>query len=589
MLNSPDPEEDYVTNELVATGLPPGEHEVVIRAHRGTDQWALNGFSAAYQPQFKGIVIAVIGLGIVTVLLFGAGIWVGRLADWGGLGLIVQQTYDSLDYRIQLGLTSIMALLVSFAGWTTWGEQAAGIYRRLGDGGQLALTAAAASTFYIAPSLILYGLAFIILFVLVYLRPTWGLAITVFSFPFYVKPKPMLGYQFSPVELFLFVTTTAIILRWLTVKIARKPTNRFINLDIKFISADYAVLFLALVATLSLIFTERLDVATNEWRVVIIEPIILYFLLRFMIVRDKEMWTLLDALILGAVVMSLIGLWQYATGQNLITSEGGLMRLRSIYGSPNNAALYLGRIIPILIAYVLMGNGRRRSLYGFGLILTTTALILTFSKGSLFLGLPLSLLVILIYWRRARGGALWPWLVGFFTLAAVILLVLFQIPQTAGRLNPQGVTGFLRLNLWKASYNMVRDHPVFGVGLDNFLYEYRGKYLLDAAWKEPNLSHPHNLILDLATRLGIFGLASGTWLFWSYWSVSHKLPNSSTLQWKPVAIGLVAVLFGLIAHGLVDHSLFLVDLSFVFFFLLGLGVWIKNFGNKAVTQPVVEG
>jgi O-antigen ligase len=287
--------------------------------------------------------------------------------------------------------------------------------------------------------------------------------------------------------------------------------------------------------------------------------------------------------------MSLIGLWQYASGQNLITSEGGLMRLRSIYGSPNNVALYLGRIIPILTAYVLMGKGRRRSLYGLGLIVTTIALILTFSKGSLFLGLPLSLLVILIYWRRARGGNLWPWLAGFLTLAVVIFLGLFQIPQTAGRLNPQGVTGFLRLNLWKASYNMFRDHPIFGVGLDNFLYEYRGKYLLDAAWKEPNLSHPHNLMLDLATRLGIFGLASGVWLIWSYWSISFKLPNTSTPHWKPIAVGLVAVLFGLIAHGLVDHSLFLVDLSFVFFFLLGLCVWIKNFGTKSVTHPIVEG
>ena len=39
------------------------------------------------------------------------------------------------------------------------------------------------------------------------------------------------------------------------------------------------------------------------------------------------------------------------------------------------------------------------------------------------------------------------------------------------------------------------------VGLDNFLYAYRGRYILDAAWQEPNLNHPHNIVLDFATRL----------------------------------------------------------------------------------------
>jgi len=85
-----------------------------------------------------------------------------------------------------------------------------------------------------------------------------------------------------------------------------------------------------------------------------------------------------------------------------------------------------------------------------------------------------------------KGGSIWPWLAGFGALAFAILLALFQVPQTADRLNPQGDTGFLRLNLWQASLNMFQDHPIIGVGLDNFLYEYRGRYLLDAAWKEPN-------------------------------------------------------------------------------------------------------
>ena len=61
---------------------------------------------------------------------------------------------------------------------------------------------------------------------------------------------------------------------------------------------------------------------------------------------------------------------------------------------------------------------------------------------------------------------------------------------------------------------MIRDHPFTGVGLDQFLYEYRGRYILPAAWQEPDLNHPHTWLLDWWTRLGLVGmlLGLGWWL-----------------------------------------------------------------------------
>ena len=53
---------------------------------------------------------------------------------------------------------------------------------------------------------------------------------------------------------------------------------------------------------------------------------------------------------------------------------------------------------------------------------------------------------------------------------------------------------------------MIHDHPITGLGLDQFLYAYRGRYILPDAWQEPNLSHPHNILLDFWVRLGIFGV-----------------------------------------------------------------------------------
>jgi O-antigen ligase len=341
----------------------------------------------------------------------------------------------------------------------------------------------------------------------------------------------------------------------------------------------------AVVATLSLAFTARLDVATTEWRVVILEPVLFYFLLRASRLQSREMWVTLDAVVLSGVVVAVYGLWQYATGQNLITAEGGLLRLRSIYGSPNNVALYLDRLLPLLIAMTALGtratHGARRLLYAAAVLPVGLAILLTFSKGGLFLGVPASLLVIFWVWQRRAGRRTWPWVIGAGAAGIAALAIAARIPALAARLDLFGETGFFRLSLWRAAANMFADHPLWGVGLDNFLYEYRGRYILDAAWQEPNLNHPHNILLDFATRLGLLGLLAGGWMIWEAGRAIIRTIRGAGAEWLPVAAGLGGALAAMLAHGLVDHSFFLVDLAFTFYLILGVAVWLSSRVDEA--------
>ena len=291
------------------------------------------------------------------------------------------------------------------------------------------------------------------------------------------------------------------------------------------------------------------------------------------------MWVILDAYVLGGLLVALIGLWQYATGQNLISAEGGLMRLRSIYGSPNNVALYLGRVLPLLVSMALLGASverRRRWVYGGVIIPVGLALLLTFSKGGLLLGVPAGLLVVFWIWQRHNGRSPWPWAVAFTALGAAALFLARQVPQLAQRLDLFGTTGVFRVNLWQASLEMIRENPFLGVGLDNFLYAYRGRYILDAAWQEPNLNHPHNMFLDFATRLGLLGLVAGVWMIWVLARTLKRAVAMVPAQWLPVAVGFSGALAAMLVHGLVDHSFFLVDLAFSFYLMLGTAVWLDK-------------
>ena len=174
ILTSPDPAQDFMVTEQVAKNLQPGEHAMVVTAARGWDQWALNGFSVGYRPPespFKWRIFAAL---TASVLLLALGFFTGRHTDWSEADVGLAARFAALNDWLQIGITALAGLIVALTGWLTWGEQLAGLYRRLGDGGQLALTAAAASVFYVTPAFFLYFLALGVLFVLIYLRPAWG-------------------------------------------------------------------------------------------------------------------------------------------------------------------------------------------------------------------------------------------------------------------------------------------------------------------------------------------------------------------------------------------------------------------------------
>jgi len=330
-----------------------------------------------------------------------------------------------------------------------------------------------------------------------------------------------------------------------------------------------------------------LRAALFELRSIFLIPVLYYVLLRLASPDDQARWRIVDGLVLGAAGVALVGLVQYVLGHNVVIAEGGLLRLQSVYYSPNNVGLYLGRVWPLIVAVVLWGKGHpsptaspgrgkeglspwacRRALYGMGLVLVTLALVLSFSRGALLLGLPAALLVM-GWWAggRYRRGALVLVVVG-----ALVLIPLLRVPRFASMLDLQQGSTFFRLELWRSSLALIRDHPWFGVGPGNFLDAYRTRYVLPSAWEEFNMEHPHNVYLDHWTRLGLLGLLAGVAgqvSFFRSQIVSRKAPISKT-RIESISLGLVGSMAAVLAHGLVDNTLFFPDLALAFFLTLAL-------------------
>lgn len=238
------------------------------------------------------------------------------------------------------------------------------------------------------------------------------------------------------------------------------------------------------------------------------------------------------------------------------------------YGSPNNLALYLERTLAVTLAISLFATGSRlRVLAALLAAPQAVALLLTFSRGALFVALPAMVLSLgVVGWVMLRRDGrttrvLW-WLAAPIALAALALLPFAGTERLQNWTSLAQGTGFLRLNLWRSAWQMAWDHPLLGVGPDQFLYAYRSGYILPQAWMEPNLNHPHNWLLDWWTRLGIPGLVLGL-AFW--WSVARGLAQrlGQSSGYGALAAGALAATFTALAHGLLDVSYALPDLMAV--------------------------
>jgi len=570
VVTSPDLEPAHDT-QLLASGLNPADRNVIRLEHERTwVPWLLIGFSVGNHIPTLRYDLALAGLALLAIgSAWGA--WrVGRGVDFGRVGRGVEAAYSRLGQTGQYVVTALAGLAVWVGLTLTWGGALANVTRRLGDGPTLALTVLTAGVFYFSPALLLTLLALLVLFVLIYLRLDLGLALVVFFAPFYLLPRALFDRYFTLVEVTLLLCLAA----WTLRQVASwredgPPRLRAIWAATN--ALDRAALLFVAISAASLLAADVKGVAATELRTVVLEPALFYLMLRTTRMPRSAVWRLVDTLVVAGVIVSLVGFYQYATGVDIVATEEGVERLRSVYGSPNNVGLYLGRIVPLMLAVPLtVAGGRRRVLYPLGGLLMLVAIGLSFSRGAILLGLPAGIaLVLLILWGRkgriAVGAAL--------VVGAATLVPLSQHPRFRGLFQfSEGTTGF-RLLLWRSSVSMLRDHPLFGVGLDNFLYEYRGGYILPEAWFEPNLSHPHNVVLDYWVRLGIVGLAAGVWLQAAFWRLAWRLQARlarTDAALRGVVVGLMGSMADFLAHGAVDNSYFVIDLAFAFFVTLGL-------------------
>ena len=231
-------------------------------------------------------------------------------------------------------------------------------------------------------------------------------------------------------------------------------------------------------------------------------------------------------------------------------------RLGGVLGPCN---LKLGVVLASLSPFALYFAGRRFGSGGWILAALLIGIVVLFA-GSRASWITFALVLALSGWSLLG----WKKLLGVFAAGAVALAVLSwfspQVQQRVARTaqawsveGGEGVDTALsgRTRIWGAAICMAREHPVNGVGARGFRRAFPAcdpRPGEPAAWGEGPAFHAHQIVLEVLSETGLFGLLlwlAGAAMAWRAWRFASR---DSRERARPAMLALAVTVFPFNTH-----------------------------------------
>lgn len=386
-----------------------------------------------------------------------------------------------------------------------------------------------------------------------------------------------------------------------------ESTNSAVNLTVKLYLCDF-FLILLVIRWLSKLLISKYDSKQSIWRNKLFIPFALWismgiisyfsavdktavvvgiirmiriFLTFFVIYHyvrgQKEIHFILNCLLLGLLIQSLIMFAQYATNSLFIGLPGGpetldivgeIPRPYGTMGHSSHFAKFSGLILPIALAYVFFTQKLRNRLYMFSIwACGSLALILTISRAGIltwFLSVILFFVGIIIL-RIVPVRRSLSYLMIFILLFIITAGILFKIggERLESRIKEDEGSFAVRIPMWEVAINVIKAHPIIGVGLNNYTLVHQ-RY--DHTYEHISFVFPapvHNLFLLYAAETGIPGLIFFLWFIWELLKgalrcISRLDTPMDKSIYLCIIIGVISILFqSITGMGVANHLIHL--------------------------------
>ena len=299
-------------------------------------------------------------------------------------------------------------------------------------------------------------------------------------------------------------------------------------------------------------------------------------------IKDKKHFQrIIFFMIAGSMLASVDGFWQLVTGKDFIRGNSiivniGLNRATAAFPNANVFGIYLvplSVILSGLALYYYKGVKKIVMLIFSGVVLASV--FLTFSRFAVigcFTGLFLMALI-----RKDK----------LVISAFVIFILLFPFIMPKGAkewaksVNYNPVV-FLcntdRISIYKNAANMIKHHPIIGVGVNTFSINYQ-RYKLPEPddCRTGDSMYAHNNFLQIAGETGLLGLIAFFWVLIAIFKAAiscYKRAKDEFL--KVVSLSITCSLAAFLINGLTETSLYYKRVSVIFWFIVGLVLALRS-------------
>lgn len=290
------------------------------------------------------------------------------------------------------------------------------------------------------------------------------------------------------------------------------------------------------------------------------------FLLFFVVTQSlrerRELWLVIGAVLIAALVVAMQTIVPIVQGVDPVEA---LNRATGNLIDPNLFAGYLALVIPLALAFGLAMRWRWGWLISaIGVLIFGVALVATLSRGG-WLGFiaGVGTMTLLMPGRRRTILAVGGGVIALLLVAGLAGPVAARLGSSAGASPLQTFAD--RIPIWSAAWSMFTQHPIFGIGVNNF------GNLISAYDPSLDVNQAHDLFLNIAAERGLIGLASfGIFLVVLFRTSLGAVRSAPDIWYRILAAGVTASFGAFMADSLFDVAYYDYKILLLFWLLAGI-------------------
>ncbi|KKU16933.1 MAG: O-antigen polymerase [Candidatus Azambacteria bacterium GW2011_GWA2_45_90] len=339
--------------------------------------------------------------------------------------------------------------------------------------------------------------------------------------PLYLIKISVFTIPFTVLELAIYV----LFLIWFFQK---KETFSFKN----FPWPPVALLLAGLIV--STLFSQNQTISLGIMKGWFFAPLVFAFVASQVLKTERQIKGVFAALVFGGAGIALVGFYYFFIGD--LTFDG---RLQAFYLSPNHMAM---AVAPALLA---------------GLWFLLSA-------------------------KSSAEKAAWGLSSALIFFAALSLIVFQAGGEKFSNIFSERGQFASRLTIWTAAAELIKEHPIVGIGPGMFQEEYLALQPQFPPYLEWAVPQPHNVFLAFWLQTGIFGLIAFIWLLILFFKRGFEMIKKDS----GTAVLCLSLMIYILLHGLVDTTYWKNDLAVIFW--LTVFVNFRELQSQTVKKSVLS-